>query len=89
MQLPISTDRPLARPVLAIEDAAGEFRDASKRSPATYVLRGELLDSIVSDKRYRPRSNLQIDPQNRHAIESYLRVATDPTPAGRLLDGFI
>ncbi|MCP4981544.1 MAG: hypothetical protein GY935_13735 [Gammaproteobacteria bacterium] len=88
-QLPIYPERPLARPVASASHSAGEFHDASKRAPSTYVYRGEVLDSITNDTRYRPRLNLQIDPANRRAIESYNRVATDPVRMGQILDGFI
>ncbi len=89
MQLPIYPDRPVTRPVTSVADSASEFRDASKKSPSTYVYRGELLDSIANDRRYRPQLNLQIDPDKRRAIDTYQRVASEPPLMGRLLDGFI
>jgi len=88
-QVPIYQDRPSTRSVAVVEDNAGEFRDASKQAPYAYIYRGELLDSVAGDKRYRPQVNLQIDPQNRRAIESYQRVAAEPPLVGQILDGFI
>ncbi len=89
MQLPIYPDRPETRPVSPVADSAREFRDASKQPSATYVYRGELLEAVANDRRYRPQLNLQIDPNNRRAIDTYQRVASDPPMVGRLLDGFI
>ena len=89
MQLPIYPDRPETRPVSPVADSASEFSDTSKQSPSTYVYRGELLEAVANDRRYRPQLNLQIDPDNRRAIDTYQRVASDPPLMGRLLDGFI
>ena len=88
-QLPLYQDRPATRSVAVVADGAGEFRDASKQPPYAYVYRGELLEGVTSDKRYRPQINQQIDPQNRHAIDSYQRVASEPPLVGQILDGFI
>jgi len=88
-QLPLYQDRPTTRSVAVVADGAGEFRDASKQPPYAYVYRGELLEAVASDKRYRPQINQQIDPQNRRAIESYQRTASEPPLVGRILDGFI
>jgi len=88
-QLPIYPDRPETRPVAPVSDSASEFGDASKQSPSTYVYRGELLEAVANDRRYRPQLNLQIDPDNRRAINTYQSVASDPPLMGRLLDGFI
>lgn len=89
MQLPIVADPPQTRPVSRVADSAGEFSDAGKKSPPTYVYRGELLEAVANDRRYRPQLNLQIDPDNRRAIDAYQSVASDPPLTGRLLDGFI
>jgi hypothetical protein len=89
IQLPVYSDRPETRPVASVSDSASEFRDASKQPPSTYVYRGELLEAVANDRRYRPQLNLQIDPDNRRAIDTYQRVASDPPLMGRLLDGFI
>ena len=89
MQLPIVPDQPETRPVSRVADSAGEFSDASKQSPPTYVYRGELVEAVANDRRYRPQLNLQIDPDNRRAIDTYRSVASDPPLTGRLLDGFI
>jgi len=86
-QLPLYQDRPATRSVAVVADGAGEFRDASKQPP--YVYRGELLEGVSNDKRYRPQINQQIDPQNRRAIDSYQRVASEPPLVGQILDGFI
>lgn len=88
-QLPIYPDRPLTRPVTKVAESASAFRDASQQAPSNYVYRGELLDAAISDKRYRPQPNLQIDPRNRRAIESYQRVVSEPPLTGQILDGFI
>ena len=88
-QLPIYPDWPETRPVASVSDSASEFRDASNQPPSTYVYRGELLEAVANDRRYRPQLNLQIDPDNRRAIDTYQRVASDPPLMGRLVDGFI
>jgi hypothetical protein len=82
-------DRPATRSVAVVADSAGEFPDASKQPPYAYVYRGELLEAVANDKRYRPQFNQQIDPQNRRAIDSYQRVAAEPPLVGQILDGFI
>lgn len=89
MQLPIYPDRPAARPVSSVTDNASDFRDASKQPSPGYVYRGELLEGVGNDRRYRPQLNLQVDPQNRRAINAYQQVASDPPLLGRVLDGFI
>jgi hypothetical protein len=88
-QLPLYQDKPATRPVAVVADSATDFRDASKQPPHAYVYRGELLEGVANDKRYRPGFNQQIDPQNRRAIESYQRVAAEPPLMGQILDGFI
>lgn len=88
-QLPIYPERPQTRPVASVAGSGSEFGDASRQSPATYVYRGEVLESLSHDRRYRPQPNLQISPQNRDAIESYQRTAVDPPQKGLILDGFI
>ena len=88
MNLPISADRPITQPVTAVSASTSDSRDASQQRPSGYVYRGELLET-VSDRSYRPQYNLQISPENRRAINSYQRVATEETVVGRILDGFI
>ena len=88
-QLPLYHDRPATRPVAVVTDGAAEFRDASKQPPYAYIYRGELLEAVAYDKGYRPQLNQQIDPQNRRAIDSYQRVASEPPLVGQILDGFI
>ena len=88
-QLPLYPERPLTRPVASVAGSASEFSDASRQSPSTYVYRGEVLEPLSHDRRYRPQLNLQVSPQNRDAIESYQRVAVDPPQKGLILDGYI
>lgn len=88
-QLPIYQDKPVTRPVVSVAGSAGEFRDASKQAPTTYVYRGELLEAVANHQHYRLQLNQQIDPENRRAIDLYQSVATTPTRAGQILDGFI
>ena len=88
-QLPLYQDRPPTLPVAVVADSAADSRDASKQPRYAYIYRGELLEAVANDKRYRPQLNLQIDPQNRRAIESYQRVASEPPLMGQILDGFI
>ena len=89
MHFPIILDRPVTQPVAEVADNASQFRDASKRQPSTYVYRGELLEGLANDKRYRPQSNLQVAPQNRRAIDTYQNVANMRAVVGRVLDGFV
>jgi len=88
-QLPLYQDRPPTRPVAVVADSATDFRDATRQPHYAYVYRGELLEGVTSDKRYRPGFNQQIDPQNRRAIDAYQRVASEPPLTGQILDGFI
>jgi hypothetical protein len=88
-QLQLYQEQPATRSVAVVADSAGEFRDASKQPPHAYVYRGELLEAVANDKRYRPQLNQQIDPQNRRAIESYRSIAAEPPLMGQILDGFI
>jgi hypothetical protein len=87
MHFPISLDRPMTRPVNPVADSAEGFRDA-RQQPSNYVYRGELLETLT-DKSYRPEPNLQISPENRHAINSYQKIADEPLVVGRILDGYI
>ena len=89
MHFPVLVDRPAARPVVPIADDSGRLRDERQQQPDAYVHRGELLDEIFGDRRYRPAPNLETDPRNRRAIETYHLVAYDPTRPGQILDGFI
>jgi len=75
--------------VSVVANSAGEFRDASKQASSSYVYRGELLEAVANDKRYRPQFNQLINPENQHAIDSYRRVADEPPLVGQILDGFI
>ena len=59
------------------------------KQASTYVYRGEILDNIAEDRRYRPHYNQQIDPQNRRAIDSYQRVSTQTTAPGKILDFYL
>ena len=79
----------MTQPVSSVADSASEFRDANKQPSPTYVYRGELLEAVANDRRYRPGLNLQIDPKSRRAIDTYQQVASEPPLLGRLLDGFI
>ena len=88
-QLPIYQDRPANRAVAPVASGDGEFPDARKNSPSTYVYRGELLETFADNRRYNPRFNQQIDPQHRNAIDTYQRVASIPTRIGQILDGYI
>jgi len=89
MHLPIYPDQPVTRPVAPVGDNASEFHDATRQQPSAYVYRGELLESVANDKRYRPHYNLQIAPQNQYAIDTYHKVANEPPLTGQLLDGLI
>jgi len=75
--------------VVSVAGSAGEFRDASKQAPSTFVYRGELLEAVANNQHYRPQFNQQIDPEYRRAIDSYRNVAATPTLVGQILDGFI
>ena len=81
--------RPVTMPVTSVADGASEFRDASKQHPSTYVYRGEVVEALSNDKRYRPQPNLQVKPENQRAIATYQKVLNDPPLTGQLLDGFI
>lgn len=73
------------------DDSRQQAQTRSNRPAADFVFRGELLDVVDQQRRYRPQFNQQIPPQNRLAIESYLSshsVSVDNDPRGRLLDRF-
>lgn len=89
MHFPVLVDRPATRPVVPIAEDSGALRDARRQQAETYVHRGELLDEVFGDRRYRPTQVLDLDAHHRRAIEAYHRVAYDPTRRGQILDGFI
>ena len=69
-----------------------QVQPAANRLSAEYVARGELLDSLGKDKRYKPQFNQQIAPQNRVAIEQYTAsdsLSINNDPRGRLLDRYV
>ena len=86
--LPISLDRSPARPVTPVTDSTEGFRDARQQPPLGYVYRGELFED-AADRAYRPRQNLDIGAQNRHAIEAYLKIIDEPPRLGQILDGYL
>lgn len=76
--------------------ASRENDDANRRpaSPESteYVFRGEVIESVENDKRYSPRLNQQIDPQNREAISNYQSTSiarVEAQPLGRVIDRFV
>ena len=86
VNLPVVPERSTTRRVDAV--AEGRLHDATRqRQPCVY--RGELLDGMPPERRYRPQPNLQIDPQNRRAINAYLSVLDEPPLIGQLVDGKI
>ncbi len=89
MHFPVLVDRPAARPVAPIADESGRLRDERQQQPDAHVYRGELLDEVFGERRYRPTASLETDPRNRRAIEAYHLVAYDPTRRGQILDGYI
>jgi len=88
MYLPIVAGHAVTRPVTAVSRAADDLRDPSQQQPYGYVYRGELL-AAAGDRQYRPQDNPQISAENRRAIASYQKIATEQTIIGRILDGFI
>ena len=88
MQFPISLDRPLTRPVNPIAENGASLADARQQQASGYVYRGEVLET-ASDRSYRPEYNLQISPENRRAISSYQKIASEGPVVGRILDGYI
>ena len=88
-QLPVYQDRSVTRPVEPVASGDNGSADARQKSPSTYVHRGELLEMLADYRRYNPRLNLEIDPQNRNAIDTYQQVASVPTRLGQILDGYI
>ena len=72
-------------------DENTENQDDHQLSTTEYVLRGELLDSIVNDKRYQAQYSENVDPKNRHAISQYQSIdifATESGSSGRLIDSY-
>ncbi len=86
VNLPVVPERPTTRRVDAVAD--GRLGDAT-RQHQSFVYRGELLDGVPPQRRYRPQPNLQIDPQNQRAINAYLSVLNEPPLIGKLVDGKI
>ena len=89
LNLPIIPDQPVTRPVASVADTSSEFGDATRQQQSTYVYRGELLEAVAHERRYRPKTNLPANLQQQRAIDAYHKVAHDPKNAGRILDGFI
>ncbi|MCP4186523.1 MAG: hypothetical protein GY763_02855 [Gammaproteobacteria bacterium] len=76
----------------AEDNSRREFQARNNTASSDFVFRGELLDSVDDEKRYRPQYNQQIAPQNRQAIEIYQSSETQVSnsdPRGRLLDQFV
>ena len=88
MYLPISAEQSIARPVTPVNRAAEDSGDSARQHSPGYIYRGELLET-VGDRSYRPQYNLQISPENRRAITSYQKIASEQPVIGRILDGFI
>ena len=89
LNLPIVPDQPITRPVASVAGTSSEFREASKQQPSTYVYRGELLEAVSNERRYRPIYNLPIHPQQQRAINAYQQIARQQQNLGQILDGFI
>ncbi|MFT5657410.1 MAG: hypothetical protein ACI9KN_000683 [Gammaproteobacteria bacterium] len=67
-------------------------RRQTRQESTEYVFRGEVLQSIDSDKRYKPSFNQQVNPQNRAAISNYQSASAaeiNAQPLGRVIDIFI
>ena len=63
-----------------------------ERPTSEYIYRGELLDAVEQQRRYKAQPGQQVSPQNRLAIESYQAsdgLSADNDPRGRLLDRFV
>jgi len=76
----------------SVDGNSQQVQPGSSRRPTEYVARGELLDSLGKDKRYKPQFNQQIAPQNRAAIEQYASgnsISVNGDPRGRVLDQFV
>ncbi len=86
--LPVIADRSLAQPVAQVAKSAADLRDSGHRPPPAYIHRGEVQETS-GDKTYNPRYNLQISPENRRAIDTYQKTASESPRPGRILDGFI
>lgn len=74
------------------EDSRQQTLPGNRKPPSDYVFRGELLDAVDQQQRFRPGFNQQVSPQNRLAIESYLSsdsISIDEDRRGRLLDQFV
>lgn len=87
--LPIQLIQPATRPVAPVANNETGLRDASQRSPSSYVYRGDLLDEVPGERRYHPGFNLQISPQNQRAIATYQLVDVELPALGLILDGFV
>ena len=87
--LPLTSERQINAPIAPVGEGASQFRDASKKHPSTYVYRGEIVESLVNDRRYNPQLNLQTTPKTQRAIETYQKVLKEPPLVGQILDGFI
>ncbi|MFT5226110.1 MAG: hypothetical protein ACI8XX_001863 [Polaribacter sp.] len=74
--------------------AKDDFIDSrrTRQESTEYVFRGDVLESVENDKRYKPQFNQEIDPQNREAIANYQATSvtqTDSESIGKLIDRFI
>lgn len=67
-------------------------RQRTRPESSDYVFRGEVLESVENDKRYKPGFNQQIDPQNREAISNYQSAniaRINAAPLGQIIDRFV
>ena len=74
------------------DDARTDEQDPSHRQAVEYVLRTELLDTVVNDKRYQPQYKQNIEPRNREIISRYQSteaLSMVPGSLGRLIDRYI
>ena len=89
LNLPVYPDQPVTRPVASVAGSSSEFGDASQQRPSTYIYRGELLEAVSDDRRYRPTYNLPTNLLQQRAVNAYHKVAHEQQNVGSILDGFI
>lgn len=90
LNLPTYQEPSSTRPVAPVTNSSAEFGNRGQQQASTYVYRGEVVEAVANERRYRPRFNLPQNLLQQRAILAYQANAREQNPSsGRILDGFI
>ena len=91
LNIPSYSDPSTTRQVAPVTSSSAEFASNRDQQQApTYVYRGEVLEAVASERRYRPRINLPQNILQQRAILAYqANTREQESASGKILDGFI